>query len=78
MVITPGIGDLPYVRQSNGTKFFTLIAQELTWELVDGIFIKAWGYNGSTLDPTIRVCPGDQVCIRVINRLPKKTSALAV
>ncbi|WP_369436265.1 cupredoxin domain-containing protein [Lysinibacillus fusiformis] len=63
MVITPGIRDLTYVTQSNGAKFFTLIAEEITWELVDGIFIKAWGYNDSTPDPTIRVCPGDQVCI---------------
>lgn len=74
MVITPGIGDLPFVIQANGTKFFTLIAEEIMWELVDGIFIKAWGYNGSTPGPTIRVCPGDRVCIRVINRLPEKTS----
>lgn len=58
MVITPGIKDLPYVTQVNGTKFFTLIAEEITWELVDGIFIQAWGYNGSTPGPTIRVYPG--------------------
>ncbi|WP_431028039.1 multicopper oxidase family protein [Lysinibacillus sp. LZ02] len=74
MVITPGIRDLPYVIQTNGTKFFTLIAEEITWELVNGIFIKAWGYNGSTPGPTIRVYPDDYVCIRVINRLPVKTS----
>ncbi|MFY0518176.1 hypothetical protein [Lysinibacillus sp. UGB7] len=42
MVTTPGIGDLRYGTQSNGTKFFTLIVEEITWELVDGIFIKAW------------------------------------
>ena len=36
--------------QVDGSKFFTLIAEEITWELVDGIFIQAWGYNGSTLD----------------------------
>lgn len=72
MVITPGISDLPYRIQVDGTKLFTLTAEEITWELVNGIFIQVWGYNGSTPGPTIRVFPGDRVCIRVINRLPEK------
>ncbi len=62
MIITPGI------------KYFTLIAEEIVWELVDGIFVRAWGYNGSTPGSTIRVFPGDRVCIRVINHLPERTS----
>lgn len=74
MVITPGISDLPYRIQVDGTKLFTLTAEEITWELVNGIFIQVWGYNGSTPGPTIRVFPGDRVCIRIINRLPEKTS----
>ncbi len=74
MVITPGIKDLYYVMQVNGTKFFTLTAEEITWELVDGIFIQAWVYKRSTPGPTIRVYPGDHIFIRVINRLPEKTS----
>lgn len=73
MVITPGIKDLPYTYD-NGIKYFTLIAEEIVWELVDGIFVKAWGYNGSTPGPTIRVFPGDKVCMRVINHLPERTS----
>ncbi|MBC8580626.1 copper oxidase [Zhenhengia yiwuensis] len=73
MVITPGIKDLPYTYDE-GIKYFTLIAEEIVWELVDGIFVKAWGYNGSTPGPTIRVFPGDRVCIRVINHLPERTS----
>ena len=73
MVITPGIKDLPYTYD-DGIKYFTLIAEEIVWELVDGIFVRAWGYNGSTPGPTIRVFPGDKVCIRVINHLPERTS----
>ena len=73
MVITPGIKDLPYTYDE-GIKYFTLIAEEIVWELVDGIFVKAWGYNGSTPGPTIRVFPRDRVCIRVINHLPERTS----
>lgn len=51
MVITPGIQDLPYTIV-NGRKFFELTAEEILWELVDGIVIRAWGYNGST--PALR------------------------
>ena len=73
MVITPGIKDLPYTYD-DGIKYFTLIAEEIVWEVVDGIFVRAWGYNGSTPGPTIHVFPGDKVCIRVINHLPERTS----
>lgn len=73
MVITPGIKYLPYTYD-DGIKYFTLIAEEIVWELVDGIFVRAWGYNGSTPGPTIRVFPGDKVCIRVINHLSERTS----
>ena len=52
MVITPGIQDLPYTIV-NGRKFFELTAEEILWELVDGIVIRAWGYNGFTPGPTI-------------------------
>lgn len=73
MVITPGIKDCDY-RIWNGKKLFTLTAEEIDWELVYGIRIKAWGYNGSTPGPTIHVFPGDDVIIRVINHLPAETS----
>lgn len=36
-----------------------------------GLFVKAWGYNGSVQGPTIKVSPNDKVCIRVINNLPE-------
>ena len=56
MVITPGIQDLPYTIV-NGRKFFELTAEEILWELVDGIVIRAWGYNGFTPGPTIHFFP---------------------
>ena len=73
MVITPGIENLSFTYK-NGVKHFTLIAEEVLNELIPGLFIKAWGYNGSVPGPTIRVFPGDRICIRVINNLPEKTS----
>ena len=73
MVITPGIPDCDYTYE-NGKKLFVLVAQELDWELVDGIRVKAWGYNGSTPGPTIHVFPGEEVILRVVNHLPVETS----
>lgn len=73
MVITPGINNLEY-EYKNGVKHFTLIAEEVKLELIEGLFVKAWGYNGSVPGPTIIVNPGDDICIRVINKLPERTS----
>ena len=73
MVITPGINNLEF-DYSNGIKYFTLVAEEVKLELIKGLYVKAWGYNGSVPGPTIIVDPGDNVCIRVINKLPQRTS----
>lgn len=73
MVITPDIPNLPYVMR-NGIKYFELFAEPVTRELLPGLFIKAWGYNGTTPGPTILVYPGDYVNIRVYNKLPEATS----
>ena len=73
MVITPDIPTLKYTTK-NGIKFFELIAEPVSQEILPGIFIKGWGYNGSIPGPTIQVYPGDYICIRVINHLPEATS----
>lgn len=73
MVITPDVPNLPYVML-NATKYFELVAEPVQRELLPGLFIRGWGYNGSIPGPTIQVYPGDYVNIRVINRLPEPTS----
>lgn len=73
MVITPGGKDLPF-EMINGEKVFTIVAHEMDWEILSGIFVKVWCYNGSIPGPTIHVLPGDHVRMRVINKLPQKTS----
>ncbi|WP_168122440.1 copper oxidase [Paenibacillus sp. HB172176] len=73
MVVTPDVPDLPYTV-IQGRKFFELIAEPVERELLPGIIMKAWGYNGSTPGPTIRVNHGDWVTIRVVNRLPEPTT----
>ncbi len=74
MVITPDINkNLGYVLK-NGVKYFELIAQPVKREILPGLYINAWGYNGSTPGPTIMVYPGDYVNIRLYNQLPQPTS----
>jgi FtsP/CotA-like multicopper oxidase with cupredoxin domain len=73
MVYTPDIIDLPY-RLQNGVKYFELIAEPVKRELLPGLFINGWGYNGSIPGPTIQVHTDDYVNIRVINRLPQPTT----
>lgn len=73
MVTTPDILDLPYKLQ-NGIKYFELIAEPVKRELLPGLYINGWGYNGSIPGPTIQVYHGDYVNIRVFNHLPEATS----
>lgn len=73
MVVTPDVPNLPFVMK-NGVKYFQLVAEPVLRELLPGLFIKGWGYNGSIPGPTIQVYPGDYVNIRVYNRLPEPTS----
>lgn len=73
MVISPDIKTLKYILK-DGIKYFELIAEPVKREILPGVFINGWGYNGSIPGPTIQVFPGDYVIIRVINKLPEATS----
>lgn len=73
MVNTPDIPNLPYTLY-NGIKYFELIAEPVKREILPGLYMNGLGYNGSIPGPTILVCQGDYVCIRVINHLSTATS----
>lgn len=73
MVTIPDISDLPYTLK-NGIKYFELVAEPVKREILPGLFVNGWGYNGSIPGPTIQVYTGDVVSIRVTNRLPEATS----
>lgn len=45
MVITPDISTLKYTVR-NGIKYFELVAEPVNQEILPGVFIKGWGYNG--------------------------------
>lgn len=73
MVITPDVPVLPYIEKNN-VKYYELIAEPVKKEILPGIFMNVWGYNGTTPGPTLMCYPGDEVCIRVINKLNEPTS----
>ena len=55
-------------------KVFHLIAESVEHELVSGLTIEAWGYNGQTPGPTIEVTEGDRCRFYVTNRLAEETT----
>lgn len=73
LVVSPDVFDLPFVTE-DGVKCFELRAESVNQEILPGLFIRGWGYNGSIPGPTIQVYPGDSVCFRVRNMLPEPTS----
>lgn len=73
MTVTPDIDKLSFIVRK-GVKYFELTAEPVKRELLKGVFIEAWGYNGTSPGPTIEVYPGDYICIRVYNNLPEPTS----
>lgn len=58
----------------DGTKQFTLTASAFPWYMWPGQVVEAWGYNGQTAGPLIRVRVGDKVEIVVHNHLPDSTT----
>lgn len=56
------------------TKEFKLVAKETKWELLPGVEINAWAYNGRIPGPEIRVKEGDRVKIILQNQLNVPTT----
>jgi len=55
-------------------KEFTLVAQEVAWELRPGTMVQAWAYNGQVPGPELRVTEGERVKITFTNKLPGATT----
>jgi FtsP/CotA-like multicopper oxidase with cupredoxin domain len=60
--------------KSAPVKEFTLVAEEIDWELQPGVTVKAWAYNGQVPGPEIRVTEGDLVRVTLVNKLPAATT----
>lgn len=61
-------------RVEDGVKVFELTTKAVRWEIVDGVAVTAFTYNGTVPGPMIRVTEGDQVRILVRNELPDPTT----
>lgn len=70
---TKGGQPLEY-RVEDGVKVFELTTKAVRWEILDGVTITAYTYNGTVPGPMIRVTEGDQVRIVVRNELPHPTT----
>ncbi|MEW6086634.1 MAG: copper oxidase [Chloroflexota bacterium] len=70
---TEGGQPLEY-REENGVKVFELTTKAVLWEILDGVTVTAFTYNGTVPGPMIRVTDGDQVRIIVKNELPDPTT----
>jgi len=57
-----------------GVKEFHLVAEPVKREFAPGMTVNCWGYNGSTLGPTLEAVEGERVRIYVTNRLPEHTT----
>lgn len=61
-------------RLEDGVKIFELTAKPVQWEILDGVTVTAFTYNGTVPGPMIRVTEGDQVRVIVKNDLPDPTT----
>jgi FtsP/CotA-like multicopper oxidase with cupredoxin domain/plastocyanin len=71
----PG-GDSTFRRQLPEPQVheFTLTASAFSWDLMDGVSVQAWGYNGQMPGPELRVREGDTVRATLVNQLPVPTT----
>lgn len=58
MVITPDVPTLPWVIKNN-VRYYELVAEPVKKEILPGIFMNVWGYNGCTPGPTIFAYPDE-------------------
>lgn len=68
-----GLQELPF-KAENGEKVFNLTAAPVKWNILDGVTVTAWAYNGMVPGPLIRVTEGDKVKIILKNNLPEPTT----
>src|SRR3990170_5893864 len=58
----------------NGVRVFRLTTKPVRWQILPGVRVTAWTYNGTVPGPTIRVPYGAPVRVEVTNDLPEPTT----
>ena len=72
-IAAPDLKTLPW-EMVNGAKEFQLTAEPVRRELLPGLWMDTYGYNGDMPGQTIEINQGDRVRIIVTNKLPEGTS----
>ncbi|MBV8237796.1 MAG: multicopper oxidase domain-containing protein [Sphingomonas sp.] len=72
-VAARGDQDLPF-RMEGGVKVFELRPRIVRWEILPGVPVVAYAYNGQIPGPRIHIRQGDRIRVKVINDLPEETS----
>lgn len=68
MIATPeGLAELMPTRKDNGVIEFHLDIQEVTHEILEGVPVTAWAFNGILPGPVLRVTEGDLVRVHFTN-----------
>lgn len=62
------------IRPTGRVRELTLIARPGRWELVRGVTVDTWAYNGQVPGPLIRATEGDTVRVTLVNELPEPTT----
>ena len=69
----PDLKKLPW-KDVDGVKEFHLVTEPVRREILPGLWMDTYGYNGDMPGPTIEINQGDRVRIIVHNKLPEATT----
>ena len=69
----PDLKTLPW-EEVDGAKEFHLIAEPVRREILPGLWMDTYGYNGDMPGPTIEINQGERVRLVVHNKLPEATT----
>ncbi|MFF9565650.1 DUF4396 domain-containing protein [Leifsonia sp. NPDC014704] len=68
-------GDRPLeAHMVGGVKEFDLTASLIKWQILPGLWVDAYAYNGQVPGPRLNMVQGDRVRINVTNKLPESTT----
>lgn len=70
----PALPHTEQIRATREVKEYHLTAAPAEWELVSGVRVKVWSFNGQIPGPSIRVKEGDLVRVTLENQLSVPTS----
>ena len=71
---TRGDEVLEPARIEDGVRVFELTVSQIRWEILPGVTVDAYAYNGQIPGPRLQVTQGDRIRIDVTNELDESTT----